>query len=411
MFEDPVANLGLVFIFIGLAVLTANKLKFSSIPLLILLGIFFGPHAPGYGWLDLRLINVSESIELLSRLGALFLLFHLGLEFSAGKVVENGVIILKGGSIYVGLNFIRGLALGWVFFGSVPEMLVMAGITTVSSSAIITRLLMELKRTANPETELILGIMVFEDIFMALYLSFLSGYLLFQKAAFSSVFLSSLAVMIFVFFLLLGARRLSVYLNRLLSIHSGEVFTVLAFALILLAAFLADVLHVTEAAGALLLGLVLAETLHAKRLIQIFAPLRDLFGGVFFLSFGMNIDYHQFAAVSGIAVMMTFATIAGNLLAGYLSARACGYRGPAAANIACTIIARGEFSVVVAGLAATAGMVGIMQPFAALYVLLLALASPVLAKRARKIYTAAVYFWNKLSGIKQILGNFNAGKE
>lgn len=404
MFEDSIANLSLVFIFISLAILTANRFKFSSIPLLILLGILFGPYAPNFSGLDLRLINISESIELFSRLGVLLLLFHLGLEFSAGKVIENRVTILKGGSIYVGLNFIRGLALGWVFFNSLPEMLIVAGITTISSSAIVTRLLMELKRTANPETDLILGLMVYEDIFMALYLSFLSSYLLFQKAAFSSVLLNSLAIVIFIFFLLLGSRYLRVYLNRLLNVHSGEAFTVLAFALLLLTALLADAFYVTEAAGALLLGLVLAETLHDKRLIQIFTPVRDLFSGVFFLSFGMNINYHQFIPVLNITVVVVLATIAGNILAGYLSAWVCGYRGSAAANIACTIIARGEFSVIIASLAAATGMVGIIQPFAALYVLLLALASPVLAKKSKKFHMIAVNIWNVLAGIKENLG-------
>jgi CPA2 family monovalent cation:H+ antiporter-2 len=406
MFENPLANLGLVFIFISLAILIANRFKFSSIPLLIMLGILFGPYAPNFSGLDLRLINISESIELFSRLGVLLLLFHLGLEFSAGKVIENRVTVLKGGSIYVGLNFIRGLALGWIFFNSLPEMLIMAGVTTISSSAIVTKLLMELKRTANPETELILGIMVYEDIFMALYLSFLSSYLLFQKAAFSSVLLSSLIIMAFIFFLLFGSRYFGVYLDRLLNnVHSGEAFTVLAFAFLLLTALLANAFYITEAAGALLLGLILAETLHAKRLVQIFTPVRDLFSGVFFFSFGMNINYHQFIPVLNITVVIVLATIAGNILAGYLSAWVCGYRGPAAANVACTIIARGEFSIVIAGLADAAGMAGTIRPFAALYVLLLALVSPVLAKKSRRFYILAANVWNTLSEIEKTLYN------
>ena len=405
MFEDSIVNLGLVFIFISLAILMANRFKFSSIPLLIVLGILFGPHAPSFSSLDLRLININESIELFSRLGVIFLLFHLGLEFSAGKIIENRITVLKGGSIYVGLNFIRGLALGWIFFDSLPEMFIMAGVTTVSSSAIVTKLLMELKRTANEETELILGIMVYEDIFMALYLSFLSSYLLFQKAAISMVLSSSLIIMIFIFFLLFGSRYFRIHLNRLLNVHSSEAFTVLAFALLLLTALLADAFYITEAAGALLLGLVLAETLHAKRLVQIFTPVRDLFSGVFFFSFGMNINYHQFIPVLNITVVIVLATIIGNILTGYLSAWICGYRGPTAANVACTIIARGEFSIIIASLAGATNMVGTMQPFAALYVLLLALVSPVLAKKSRRFYIAAANVWSTLSEIEKTLYN------
>lgn len=404
MFKDPIANLAMVFIFISLAMLIANKIKISSIPLLILLGIIFGPHAPGFGDLELQLTNKSESLELLSRLGIIFLLFYLGLEFSAGKVVQNRVVIIKGGSIYVGLNLIRGLALGWALFFSVPEMLVITGITTVSSSAIVTRLIIELKRIANPETELILGIMVFEDIFMAFYLSFLSSYLLVQKVAFSSVILGCLATIIFIFLLFLGSRHFGVYLNRLLSIHSGEAFAVLTFTLLLVTSFLAETFLLSEAVGALILGLVLAETLHAKKLIQIFTPVRNLFGGVFFFSFGMDIDYRHFIFVLSITAIIASITIAGNLLAGYLSARACGYRGPEAANLAFSLIARGEFAVIVAGLAASAGMTGIIQPFTALYVLFLALVSPVTAKKSRFLYNKADSLWKKLLTIKNAFG-------
>jgi len=382
--------LNLVLLFIGAtaAILVARRFRFSSIPLLILFGILLGPHAPHGAWFDFRLVEDSETVEVLSRFGILLLLFYLGLEFSASRVIERKKTILKGGSIYVALNFVRGLALGWVFFHSWPETLVVAGITTVSSSAIVTKLLVDLKRTANPETELILGIMVFEDAFMAAYLSILSGYLLAQGTSVWIGLIAGLITITFILTILLLGRFMTPVLDSWLVFRSGEPLIMVVFALLLAMACFAERLGVTEAVGALLLGLVLAETSHARRIIQMVTPLRDLFGAIFFFSFGMGIDYHQFGPVVSLALIAAAATVGGNLLAGLISALICGYRGKAATNVACSLIARGEFAVITAGLAGAAGTAKHLPPLAALYVLLLAVVSPVMAKRSRWIYLA-----------------------
>jgi CPA2 family monovalent cation:H+ antiporter-2 len=96
----------------------------------------------------------------MGRLGVLFLLFHLGLEFSVGRLLRAGRTIVKGGTIYLAMNFTLGLLFGWFMGWPVREVLVAAGITTISSSAIVAKVLVDLRRTANPETEMILGIIL-----------------------------------------------------------------------------------------------------------------------------------------------------------------------------------------------------------------------------------------------------------
>ncbi|WP_051276360.1 cation:proton antiporter [Desulfovirgula thermocuniculi] len=386
MHSAQLFNLLLVFLIVSSAVLIAHKFRFCAIPFLILLGALFGPHAPQHSSFSFRLVENTESLALLSQLGLLFLLLYLGLEFSAGRVIERGAVILKSGCVYVGLNFLRGLALGWVIFRSWPEALVVAGITTVSSSAIVTKLLVELKRSANPETELILGILVFEDAFVAVYLSLLSAYLYSAGASLYAGLLAGLVTLVFVLGVLFLGRFIAPWLDRRLGFKSGEPLIMVVFTLLLAVAWLAGEVGVTEAVAALLLGLVLAETSHARRLVQLVTPLRDLFGGVFFFTFGMEIDYRQFAPVAGLAGVAAAVTVAGNFLAGMLSAWLGGYRGRAAVNVAATIIARGEFAIIAAELAGPALGGGLMAPLAALYVLILAFVNPVLAKRTRQIH-------------------------
>ena len=141
MAPDVILNTGLAFVFITLASLLAARLNFSSIPLLILLGMLVGPYGPVIGTVSLQLITSTESIELLSRLGVLLLLFYLGLEFSAGKLAKAGKNMLKAALSTSCLTFERP----WnrlAFPNSWTEALVVAGITGISNSAIITKLLL-----------------------------------------------------------------------------------------------------------------------------------------------------------------------------------------------------------------------------------------------------------------------------
>ncbi len=386
MVTDIILNVGLAFVFIGIATLLASRLNFSSIPFLIALGMLVGPNAPVIGNFSFNFISNSESIQLLSRLGVLLMLFYLGLEFSTGKIAAAGKSLFKSGSVYVAINFIRGLGFGWLFFNSWAEALVVAGITGISSSAVITKLLVDLKRTANPETELILGIMVFEDIFIAIYLSAVSGILLashFNVWKFSTHILIIFAL--FISIIALG-RRIGGFLEKRLKFHSHETFVIAIFTLLLLTGIMVEKLDIAEAVGALLLGLVMAETAYSDHIVQAIIPMRDLFGAVFFFSFGMAINYRVFDEVVLLSAAAVLMTVFGNIITGYIASWLSGYKKRRAANVAFTIMARGEFSIIIASLAVSYGLDHKLPAFAALYVLILAFISPVLAKNAKLFF-------------------------
>jgi len=393
--HDLIFNLGLAFTFISVAIFMAGKLKFSSIPFLILVGMLVGPHAPDLQGISLSLVNQTESIKLLARLGVLLMLFYLGLEFSAGKLASAGTSLIKGGTVYVSLNFLRGLAFGWLFFHSWPEAFVVAGITGISSSAIITKLLLDLKRTANSETEFILGILVFEDVFLAVYLSVLSGFLAGGGNLNAAEIIPSIIIIFgFILAIITFGRRIGSLLEPRLSVKSTESFVVIIFTLLLLTAILVETIHIAEAIGALLLGLIIAETVHSKRVIQFISPMRDLFGAVFFFSFGLEIDYRLFGDAVVITLAAVVMTVVGNILTGFLASWLAGYKARRGFNVAFTVIARGEFAVIVASIAVAAGTNELLPAFAALYVLVLSFISPVLAKNSRNFYNLYVRFVN-----------------
>ncbi|MFB5760323.1 cation:proton antiporter [Paenibacillus medicaginis] len=387
--DHIVFEVGLAIALIALSGLISAKLRFSVIPFYILVGMAVGPHAMEIWHFDFRFIESAPFIDFMGRIGVLFLLFYLGLEFSVGRLIKSGRSIAVGGTIYILINFTLGLALGFVSGFPIAETLVIAGITTISSSAIVAKVLVDLKRTANPETEMILGIIMFEDVFLAVYISILSGLVLSDSSSIGGVVLSALIALGFMLAVILIGRKAVPLLNKALNIRSNELFLLVIFSTLFLVAGFSETIHVAEAIGALLVGLVLAETDHAKRIEHLIVPFRDFFGAMFFFSFGLSIDPLSLGGTAvWIALAAVLVTLFGNFTAGMLAGRTASLSPKASANIGLTIVSRGEFSIIMANLGREGGLMEILQPFAAIYVLILAILGPVLTKQSKPIFMA-----------------------
>ncbi|MFV9832265.1 K(+)/H(+) antiporter subunit KhtU [Bacillus stercoris] len=384
--DHLVFEVGTALVLVAIASVIANKIKFSIIPFLIVLGMLVGPHAPKMGIIDLTFIESSEIIEFFGRMGVLFLLFYLGIEFSVGKLIKSGKSIAVGGTIYILINFTLGLLYGFITGFSFLEVLVLAGVITISSSAIVAKVLVDLKRTANPETELILGIIMFEDIFLAVYLSVVSGLVLGDATSVGSALLSILIAFGYMLLFFIAARKLPPLLNKLLDIRSNEVFIIVIFAALFFIAGFSETIHVAEAIGALLLGLVFSETEHSDRIEHLVIPFRDFFGAMFFFSFGLSIDPFSLGEAIWLALGAVILTIVGNFIAGMVAGRRAGLSHKASSNIGLTIVSRGEFSIIVANLGIAGGLSATLKPFAALYVLILAILGPLVTKESKQIY-------------------------
>ena len=384
--DHLVLEIGLALALIAFAVSLASRLGFSNVPFLILIGMAVGPHAPQIGVFDLRFIETESLISFMGRMGVLFLLFYLGLESSVTRLIEAGRSILAGGSLYIGINFTIGFSFGYLAGFPLRETLIIAGLTTVSSSAIVAKILFDYRRTANPETELILGITMFEDIFLAVYLSLISGIILSGASSFAGVASSGGIALGFIVGLLAIGKWATPLLNRLFRISSNEVFVVVVFACLFLLAGLGETIHVAESIGALLLGLILGETEHSERMERLIVPFRDSFGAIFFFSFGLSIDPFSLGGAAWLAVGAAILSLIGVVIAGLIVGKASKVTPVGSLNTGFTLLARGEFSIIIVNLAIAGGLLPVLQPFAALYVLILASGSPLLAKESERIY-------------------------
>jgi len=389
-----ILEVGVAVFLVAVVGLLANRLRFSVIPFFIIIGMLLGQHAPQFWHIDLQFTESKPFIEFMGRLGVLFLLFYLGLEFSVSRLMKSGKSIVTGGTIYVFLNFISGLLIGWLMDLPFKEMMVLCGVMTSSSTAIVAKVLTDLKRTANAETEVIMGMIMFDDLFIAMHISFLSGLILTGGTSVWSVVSTSLLALGFILAFLILGRKLVPAIDKLLHEKSSELFILLVFSLLFIIAGFSETIHVAEAIGALMAGLVFADSKYIKKIEGMILPYKDFFGAMFFFSFGLSIDIYTLGGAVGWASLAAFVTVIGNVASGYFAAKFSGMKPRTSFDIGFTLSARGEFSIIMANIGKAGGLLPVIQSFVVVYVLILSIVSPLLTKESRKI-------WNGLFGKDQ----------
>jgi CPA2 family monovalent cation:H+ antiporter-2 len=373
---DILLAIGGAFLAAALLARLGGRIGLPTIPLFILAGILLGPHTPG-----LVIVDDASDLEMLSALGLVLLLFYLGLEFHLDDLKRGGARLLAAGGIYLLLNIGAGLGFGFALGWGGREALVLAGVIGISSSAIVTKILIDQGRIKRPETRLILGIIVVEDLFLALYLAALQPVL---SPSHSPADMIVQAAKAFGFLLALAAvaRYGSRVAGRLIAVRDNELLVVSFLGAAVLIAGVSELLGVTDAIGAFMAGLILSGTQLAPRIRNLVHPLRDAFAAIFFFTFGLAIDPGDVISVLGPVAVAAGITVFVNVIAGLIAARWHRYGPGPAANIATTLVARGEFALILAAIATAAGLDRRLAPFIAGYVLVLAVLGPIMAGRA-----------------------------
>jgi CPA2 family monovalent cation:H+ antiporter-2 len=367
-------QVGAVLIVLALLARLAARTGFSPIPLYLLAGLAFGSIAP-------RDID-SGVVEIGTQVAVILLLFMLGLEY----VVDDIAASLRSGYVAgladAALNFPPGfivaLALGWDWLPAV----VMGGVTYISSSSIIAKVLDDLGQLGNSETPGVLAVLVLEDLAMAPYLPLVAA-LLAGGSLIAGIGWAAGATALTVGALVI-AHRHGHSLSRRLAHPKSEVVLLSVMGLLLIAGGVAELGHISGGVVAFLVGLSISGSI-AQRARELLGPLRDLFAALFFMSFGFMVDETAIPGVIGVALLLWAITALTKVATGWVAVRAMsGVAGRLRAGTA--LVARGEFSIVIAGLgAAAAGTDRRLAPLAAVYVLLTAVSAPVLTRYANQL--------------------------
>ncbi|MDQ3932885.1 MAG: cation:proton antiporter [Actinomycetota bacterium] len=367
-------ELGALLVVLALAARLGERLGLSPIPLYLLVGL-----ALGEGGLY-PLVTAEGFIEAGAEIGVVLLLLLLGLEYSPEELLGG----LRSGAPAAGLDLLlnftpgmaAGLLLGWGVLGGA----VLGGVTYISSSGIAAKVVEDLGWLANRETPTVLSLLVAEDLVMAVYLPLVGALLVGGSPA--AVGLSAALAMAAAGVVLLIALRHGAAVSRVVFSHSNEALLLGVLGLTLLVGGAAERLHVSAAVAAFLIGIAFSGPLQegARGLLH---PLRDLFAATFFVFFGLGINPTTIPAAAPAAAMLALTTAATKAATVWWAGRRAGVAPRGRWRAASVLVARGEFSIVVAELGVASNLHPSIGPVAATYVLLLAITAPLAARQLR----------------------------
>jgi CPA2 family monovalent cation:H+ antiporter-2 len=362
--------------------LVASRFGLSAIPAYLLAGMLLGPNEPSFS----TIIHPSEVTEFVAELGIIFLLFFLGLEFTLERLRRSGMHLGIGGTIDFVVNAGLGLIVGLAAFGASFSAIILAGAIYVSSSAVAVKGLIDFRRLADDETDLVLAILIVEDIAIAFVLAYAGEG---GGGATDTALLVTKAIG-FILVSLAASRWLARPIDRLLEWMPREFFLLFVFALLIGMSAIAHELALSEAIGALMAGVILSETSARHEIEERFLSFRDIFAALFFFVFGLSIDVGALSSLGWVLALAVVLSVAGKLAGTYGAGRIGGFSSRQSVNAGAALVARGEFTVILAQVASDNPSISDadatdLVAFAGLYVLATALIGVLLMKESKRL--------------------------
>lgn len=361
MAETSLLEVGIALFTLAVLGAVARKFGQSVIPAYIISGILVGPYVPtNVGGISLRLVSEGEFLTVIAELGIVFLLFFLGLEFSIGTLIRNRVRLTTVGGIDLLLNSIVGIGIGLAFGLGLMTTLLVTGVVYISSSAIITKALTDAGWLANPESEVILGTLVVEDLIIAVYLAVVSALVaggssleaIARTVGQSFVFLGALAA---------AAHYASDYIDRLFGVGSDELFVLRVVGTTVIIGGAALAVGASEAVAAFFVGTAFHGTSLLERIEELLSPLRDVFAALFFFSIGVATDLRVVANVGVLIAVAAVGTTLTKVTSGFASGYVYDLTPRRSLRVGLGLVPRGEFSLIIAALAATSSISEVQQ--------------------------------------------------
>jgi CPA2 family monovalent cation:H+ antiporter-2 len=346
------ADLALVLCVAAVTSVLFRRLRQPVVLGYLLAGLIVGPHTP------VPLFASSESLEVLSELGVILVMFSIGLEFSLRKLAHvfprAGLVGLIQIGVMLWLGYVTGRALGW----SSTQSFFAGAIVSVSSTMIIAKVFGE-QRVERKLSDLVLGVLIIEDLAAILMLAILTAVATGEGAAAAGVLASTAGRLgAFLFALTVGGYLFVPRAIRAVAkLASPETLLVASVGLCFAFALLAEASGYSVALGAFLAGSLVAESGRHKQVEHLVAPLRDLFAAVFFVSVGSLVDPLAVADNWAAVGLFTAIVVVGKVLSVSLGAFLSGYDPSTALKAGMVMPQIGEFSFILAGVGVASGAI------------------------------------------------------
>jgi len=339
-------DLAIVMIGAGVAALLFRQFNQPVVLGYILAGLVIGPHMPG-----IELIHDEETIETLAKLGIIFLMFSLGLEFSLRKLQKVGATAFIAATMEILLMILAGYELGQIFGWSKMDSIFLGAILSISSTTIIVKTLEGLGKTKEPFAELIFGILIIEDILAIVMIALLSGFAATGTIEAGTIGMTVLGLGSFLGILLVaGLIAVPRLLNYVSSFKSNELLLVTILALCFGISLITAYLGYSVALGAFLIGAIIAEARQIKKIEVLMHPVRDMFSAVFFVSIGLLIDPKVIYEYAGPILIISALVIVGQISTCWLGCFISGRDTRTSLRVGMGLAQIGEFSFIIAAL-------------------------------------------------------------
>jgi monovalent cation:H+ antiporter-2, CPA2 family len=333
---------GAVFILLFFVGFIGMKIRIPGVVLYILLGIGLGGHFSG-----------NHLLHLAGEMGIVLLFFMLGMEFPARRLAGIAKKVAPAGTLDLVLNLFLTMGICMAFGLDWITAFLMGGVVYATSSSITAKILETSKRMANPESEFMLALLIFEDIAAPVAVAVLVG----LTAGTALTAMTFGLIMAKILGLIIGAviighlifSRLGGFVDRYMS---HDIFILLVVGMALAYGGLALMLNLSEVLGAFLAGIILAEVRRTESLEHAVLPIRDLFLPLFFFYFGTTITFGDGVPMIPLLVTLLIWSIAGKIITGYYGARLYGLSKKVSLRAGLSFTQRGEFSVIIAAMAA-----------------------------------------------------------
>lgn len=328
-----------------------HRVRLPSIMGFLIAGILIGPHALG-------LIGDPVSVEHLAEIGIILLLFIIGLEFSIGHLLKNMASITGAGLLQMGVTIGAWYVIQKNVLGSSPAAsLALAMMVALSSTAIVLKMVTDRAELDTLHGRTSVGILLFQDLCVVplmLFIPLLANSGQTSGGDFALAFAKAFAAVAGIFFL----SRLLVprFLGAVARMGSKEHLTLLVILLILGTGWVSHKLGLSLAMGAFIAGLIISESEYSHQIILDILPLRDYFSSIFFISIGMLLNVGNFMDHLPTLLLLTVSLIVLKMVSGWIAAAAVGKSMRISFIVGMRLAQIGEFSLILAGLALTQGL-------------------------------------------------------
>jgi CPA2 family monovalent cation:H+ antiporter-2 len=333
---------GLLLVFaLAIAVLLiCHQLRVAATVGFLVTGVLVGPQGLG-------LIGSGKEVELLTEIGVVLLLFTIGLEFSLGGLLRIKRYVFLGGALQVVLTIVASFLILRYMGLAANQAVFMGFLFSLSSTAIVLRILQERAEVDSPHGQLSLAILIFQDIVvipMMIVTPYLAGVAEEAQGSFLGLILKGVGLIGFAF---AAAKWLvPAVLYQIARTRSRELFSLTVLVICFAVAFLTHSLGLSLALGAFLAGLIISETEFTWETLGNIIPFRHVFTSLFFVSIGMLLDVEFLIDRPGTVVMVALSVMALKLILASLVVSLLGF--PLRTSIICglSLCQVGEFSFV-----------------------------------------------------------------